>query len=157
MKLLATATDGSQGLDAQTVVEPSGVARAAPTVAISAPRPPLLVRTDAPSAAIASPPPPVPGVMYRWKDAKGTLHLTSDTPPSGVHAEVIAFTRTKPAATLTAIPELSRPADRSAAPRRPAAYEWLPQSMDELLEQVGDTLEQLQHRRDYLEVLQKDL
>lgn len=120
-------------------------------------------RREAPGATHAALPLPrsatVRHVIYRWRDANGTLHLTSDAPPSGVDAEVIAYAKPKvqTVADGQRTPRSSKALIDSAARPDHASPSWLPETMDELLEQVGDTLGQLQRRNQYLETLKKDL
>ncbi|MCU0934869.1 MAG: DUF4124 domain-containing protein [Gammaproteobacteria bacterium] len=121
--------------------------------------------TPAPVPAMASDPvDPHPGAaLYRWRDGRGTVHLTSRPPPAGVPVEVIplgaaaaAPAPAPPAATAAETPSRASAASPADLAGRPLDV-YTPQGFQELVERLGEARRRMEERDRVLDRLQREL
>ncbi|MEM7254757.1 MAG: hypothetical protein AAF493_25370 [Pseudomonadota bacterium] len=132
----------------QTVDRPDGSLTVEPAPAVVETRPAVV--TVVPARPRPTTAQPSENVLYRWRSASGSVVLSTEAPPTGVSPEIFAFSAEPVAKRRTPIEGLP-------TPEPSPALDWLPESMDELLEQVGETLQQLQRREEFFDELKKDL
>jgi len=107
------------------------------------------------------------GELYRWRDARGTLHIESAPPPPGIEAEVLRYDVPAPVDGARArAPGLSTepgvPADPGADPgagRRSDLGDhplraYTPDGLEALLDEAAETSRQLEERNRTLEALE---
>ena len=99
-------------------------------------------------------------IVYRWRDAKGTVHFESEPPPEGVEAEVIEMRRPAkvvPVEGAGAEPEGAGPGDGPGAEEPEPFSVYTPGGMDELLRRLDSTLDSLGERQRAMRELERDL
>jgi hypothetical protein len=99
---------------------------------------------------------PTTVTVYRWRDAKGTLHLESAPPPMGVEHEVLTMRGEKRV-------EVERDGSGSAAGSEatdlgsnPLSV-YTPAGSDELMKRLDDTLERMQEQQHQMQELEQQL
>ena len=103
-------------------------------------------------------------IVYRWRDARGTVHFETRPPPEGVKAEVIEMRR--PATVVPVQDERAQdergPGEGQGEPgASPLAGEpfsvYTPGGMDELLRRLDRTVDSLEERRRTMRELEGQL
>lgn len=99
------------------------------------------------------------GVIYRWRDADGTLHIETNPPPAGVRHDTIEYRRTvdAPAGSVpAAVPAQPEPqAPRGGATMPFGVYSR--EGMRELMEKVDETAREIEARDELMESLREQL
>ncbi len=93
-------------------------------------------------------------VVYRWRDAKGTVHFETEPPPEGIEAEVIEMRR--PAKVVPVESAGAEPESASPLEGEPLSI-YTPGGVDELLRRLDGTLDSLGERERAMRELEKDL
>lgn len=98
------------------------------------------------------------GRIYKWRDARGGIHITSEPPPENVQAVIIPFERERSAkadkatnstkAMTKAVPAVSPSALMSV---------YTPEGFENLLDRIEATALKLRERSRHLEALEKQL
>lgn len=110
---------------------------------------------DAPAAASAA--------LYRWRDSRGGIHLTSQPPPAGTPVDVIPIGGAVSPPPAAASERTLSEAARAPSPTAPANLAgrpldvYTPQGFQELVERLGDTRRQMEERDRIFEQMQRDL
>ncbi len=92
-------------------------------------------------------------VVYRWRDARGTVHFETEPPPDGVEAEIIEMRRPARAVPI----ETAEPEPERTAPLEEPFSVYTPDGTDELLRRLDGTLDSLGERERTMRELEKDL
>ncbi len=144
-----------------------GVALGGLVFVLQAPPPADPARVPETPSAAATPPgpgasPPSPNAaIYRWRDDRGGIHLTSQPPPAGVPVDVIPIggaTSPPPAPARAPEGEPRPPPSPRAADLAGRPLEvYTPQGFQELVERLGDTRRAMEERDRILDQLQREL
>jgi len=107
------------------------------------------------------------GRMYKWRDARGGIHIATEPPPKNVQAVIIPFVREragKPADKAAGTTKASTKASTGAMPAlapllSPSALlsVYTPEGFENLLDRVEETARKLHERSSQLESLEKQL
>jgi hypothetical protein len=100
-----------------------------------------------------------PIIVYRWRDARGTIHYESRPPADGVYAEVIEIRARDVAPEEVMAPEqvAGRQPPGAPTPDRGPLSVYSTQGMEELMERLDGTLRGLDERARTMRELEKDL
>ncbi len=96
------------------------------------------------------------GIIYRWRDANGTLHIESKPPPSGVQFETIDYTtQVEPPASESAVE--TTPNDAKGRLTGSPLSVYTPEGITELMERAEETAKRINERDQLLNELEGEL
>lgn len=105
------------------------------------------------------------GRIYKWRDARGGIHIATEPPPENVQATIIPFVRARPAKPAAVATNATKSSTKSSSklmpgvPQSPSALlsVYTPEGFENLLDRVEETALKLRERSSQLEALEKQL
>ena len=124
----------------------------------SAPQPdPGIARVAKPSPKPAGPSVGGDIVVYKWRDANGTIHFESSSPPAGVAAQRVNMgKRVEKSKLKSTVADSIKKRVESVLPDNPLAT-YLPGGSEELMDRLDDVLGSMEERKQNLDALKGEL
>lgn len=99
------------------------------------------------------------GRIYKWRDARGGIHIATEPPPADIQAVIIPFVRehvARPTDHVTSAAQVNNKAVPAGSPSALLSV-YTPEGFEDLLERVEETALKLRERNGQLKALEDQL